>query len=370
MPTEILTTRQLNRATLARQMLLRRETCTAVSAIERLMGMQAQEPKPPFIGLWSRLESFQRSDLAEALGARSVVRATAMRCTLHLMSAADYVAFRAALQPVLDFAMTSVLRDRIAGLDLAPIVSDARAALKRAPMIFEDIRALLAQDHPECDIRALGYVVRTQIPLVMTPTDAAWGFPANSLFTLAEPWLGRPLSKDSPLENLVLRYLAAFGPATIADAQAWSGLKGLKDVFERLRPQLAVFRDERKRELFDIPDAPRPPVETDAPVRFLPEFDNILLAHADRSRIIAAEHRKQVVTPNLRVLATFLVDGVVAGVWKIERTKRTATLIIEPFAALSGPAQEALAEEAKNLLAFVEEGMDSFDIRFSAHRPE
>ncbi len=360
MRTDVLTRRRLNRATLARQMLLAREEVSAVEAVERLCGLQAQEAKPPFIGLWTRVAGFRREDLHRALDERAVVRATLMRATLHLMSAADYAAFRPALQPVMTQALR-VLGTRGEGLDLDRVMPVARGLLGERPLTFEELRPLLVESFPQVNDRALGYAVRTHLPLVMVPTQDRWGFPAAAPFTLAESWLDAPLSDDpSATGALVLRYLAAFGPATAADVQTWSGLQGMKRVLDGLRPNLRVFEDERGRELFDLPDAPRPDGETPAPPRFLPEFDNLVLSHADRTRVLADEHRGQVVTKNLRVRATFLWDGVVAGTWQVERKRQAATLRITPFAPLPQGAADALAAEGDPLLRFVDNDAASF----------
>src|SRR6266567_2839248 len=222
-------------------MLLARERVAIVEAVERLAGMQAQEPKPPFVGLWTRVEGFTREDLHEALHDRAVVRATMMRGTLHLMSARHYAAQRACLQPVMDGARR-VLGDRAEGLELDKLLPVARGLLEAFPHVNE---------------RALGFMVRNHLPLAMVPTGDRWAFPGAAEFTLAEPWLGAPLSDDATPEGLVRSYLAAFGPATAADFQTWSGLRGGKDVLDRLRPRLRVFRDERGLQLFDLPEAPR-----------------------------------------------------------------------------------------------------------------
>ncbi|HEY3615032.1 MAG TPA: winged helix DNA-binding domain-containing protein [Gaiellales bacterium] len=328
-----------------------------MEALERLAGLQAQEPKPPFTGLWSRLAAFRRDDLTDALGARSVVRATLMRGTLHLLAAGDYASFRPALQPVMERAL-KVLGERAEGLDLTLVLPAARALLAERPYGFDELRGVLQERFPEVNDRALGYAVRTHLPLVMVPVaDARWGFPSVAGFTLAEPWLGgRPIAERGPPEQLVLRYLAAFGPASAADAQTWSGLQGLAPVFEELRPQLRVFRGERgRRELFDLPDAPRPGEDVPAPARFLPEFDNLVLAHGDRSRLLADEHRGLIVTKNLRVRATFLWDGMVAGTWEVKRARGVATLTASPFAALPARAVKALTAEAEALLRFAED---------------
>jgi len=360
--TGVLTRRQLNRATLARQMLLARERTTALHAVERLVGLQSQVAKPPFVGLWSRVVGFRREDLIRLLQRRQVVRATLMRGTLHLMSARDFVDLRAAIQPVLTQGMQAVLRRR--ALDVDRVVAAARTCFEERPRTFEELRPLLLKRFPKGDERAMGYAVRTHLPLVQVPSEAEWGFPGSADFALAEAWIGKPLGSDPEPHPLVRRYLAAFGPATAADVQAWSGLAGVAPVLESLRSRLATFRDERGRELFDLPKAPRPPEDTPAPVRFVPEYDNLVLSHADRTRIVADAHRRSIVTANLQVRATFLVDGFVAGAWKIERKKASATLLIEPFEALGSKARTELAAEGDALLRFAEPGADRFEVRF------
>jgi winged helix DNA-binding protein len=358
---DTLTRRRLNRATLARQLLLARERVSTVEAVERLCGMQAQEAKPPFVGLWTRVDGFRREDLHAALHERAVVRAMAMRATLHLMSAEDYRAHRNALQPVMTQAMR-VLRERADGLDLEKLLPVARTLLGQQPRTFAELRALLQEEFPNVNERALGYAVRTQLPLVMVPTKDRWAFPSVADFTLAETWLDAPVSDDAAPDALVLRYLAAFGPATAADVQTWSGLTGVGRVLKALRPRLRVFQDERGRELFDLPAAPRPDEDVAAPPRFLPEFDNLVLSHADRTRVLADEHRGLVVTKNLRVRAAFLVDGFVGGTWDVNRTRKAATLRLAPFHALPHRAVSELAEEGEALLRFAEPDAETFAV--------
>jgi hypothetical protein len=358
-----LTLRQLNRATLARQMLLQRESAPVVEAVERLAGMQAQEPRPPFVGLWSRLEGFRRDELIEALAGYEVVRGPLMRSTLHLLSAADFAAFRPALAPTLNVAVRA-LGSQADGLESAEVLPVATELLEQEPRDFNELRALLSERFPDVHHRALGYAVRTQLPLVMVPTDDPWAFPRLSKFALADGLIGKRLPADGSPEPMIRSYLAAFGPATAADFVEWSGLKRIKPAFEELRPTLAVFEDESGRELFDLPDAPRPSAETPAPPRFLPEFDNLVLAHADRSRILADEHRPGLVTKNLRVKATFLWDGLVAGTWNVERKGKRACLRIAPFEPLPSGAAKRLAEEGERLLRFTEGEDAALDLKF------
>ncbi len=365
----VLSRRALNRATLARQMLLRRESITPVAAVERLAGMQAQVPKPPFIGLWSRLEGFQREDLVRALARHDIIRATLMRGTLHLMSRTDFVSFRAALQPMLSAGMQSVLGDRTSGIDLKTLIPAARACFETKPCTFDVLRKHLSKQFPDVDERAMGYIVRTHLPLIQMPVDAVkWAYPASADFAVAESRLGEPFGADVRPHALVLRYFAAFGPASVDDVQTWSYLRDLQTVVDDLRPKLRMFKDERGRELFDLPAAPRPDEQVDVPVRFLPEFDNLLLSHADRTRVLANDYRPAIFTKNLRVLATFLVDGFVAGTWTVERKKASAALDLEPFIPLTKAVRRELEEEGERLLRFVEDDVEKVDVRVGGVR--
>jgi len=407
------TARDLNRATLARQMLLARERTTVEPAVRRLAGMQAQVARPPFVGLWTRLEAFRRMDLHDALHERSVVRATAMRATLHLVAADDYAPFRQALQPLMERGMQWILTSRIQQVDEPALERAARAFFAKGPATFEAVRDHLKTLHPGADERALGYFARLCLPLVQVPTDATWAFPAAASFALADNWIaGRAEQKRSPrgspaaatdartaetaksgkattaakaasagktakaaktagpdtTRELVRRYLGAFGPASVPDAQTWSGLQKLGEAFESMRPELVTFRDERKRELFDLPDAPRPDPDAPAPIRFLPDFDNLVLAHDDRTRLIDPEHRPFIVTKNLLVRATYLIEGRVAGLWKVERKKAAATLVLEPFRAIAKKERAALEAEGEALLKFVEEDATVREVRVLTSR--
>jgi hypothetical protein len=317
--------------------------------------MQAQEPKPPYAGLWTRLDGFTRDDLHSALGAGEVVRATLMRATLHLLPATDYPLFRAALQPALEGAMRSVGR-RDAGMDLDAVLAAARELLAGGPHDFNAIRDHLHERFPDVNHRVMGYAVRTHLPLAMVASDDRWGFPRNSQFELAE------MDAEPRPEELVRRYLAAFGPASAADFQTWSGLKGAKQLLAGIAGELERFSDEGGRELFDLPDAPRPGADVEAPPRLVPEFDNLVLAHADRTRVLADEHKGGVVTKNLRVRATFLVDGFVAGTWSVERKRRVAALTLAPFERLPKRTVKALADEAEALLRFMEDDAETFEV--------
>lgn len=356
--------RALNRATLARQGLLARERVGVVEAVERFGGLQAQEPKPPFLALWSRVEAFSGDDLRGAYAAGEVVRAMMMRATLHTVSARDFGVLRPVLQPAMDAAMRGALKGRDEGYEVEAVVRAATALVRKGPMTFGSLRAALADRFPDANDRALGYTVRTQLPLVMQPTEDRWAFPRDARFGLPPRPAGggaeRLASSDTTgrprgdVEALVRRHLGAFGPATVADVQAWSGLRGLKDVMAGME------LEELEGGLYDLPGAPRPGADAEAPARFLPEFDSLLLAHADRTRIVSDEHRAGLVTKNLRVRAVFLWDGFAAGTWTVKATKRAATLTLEPFARLPRGAKAVLTEEGERLLRFAEP--DSRDV--------
>jgi Winged helix DNA-binding domain len=364
-PERTFSRRALNRATLARQMLLRREKVKPATAIERLAGMQAQLARPPFVGLWSRIEGFRRETLTRAIERREVVRATMMRGTLHLVSRADFLSFRAVLQPMLSQGVKAVLRDRANGLNVDALVAAARAYFDEMPRTFDGLRVHLRTRFPKLDERAMGYIVRMHLPLVQIPAaGATWAYPAAADFAVAESWLDQRLDADDRPHTLALRYLAAFGPATLRDFQTWSAIAAAPGVVEELRPKLRTFRDERGRELLDLPKAPRPDEREEAPVRFLPEFDNLLLGFADRTRIIADEHRPLIYTKNLLVPATFLVDGFAAGTWKVERKKNLARLSVKPFGALTKRIRMSLAQEGEALLRFLEEDAPAISVEF------
>ena len=366
---EVLGLRALNRATLERQMLLGRRKLPAVKAIEHLVGMQAQAPYPPYVGLWTRLEDFRPDDLARLIEERRAVRIALMRNTVHLVSARDCLRLRPLMQPVIERGLRASRDDRtgLEELDLAALVAAGRALLEERPRTARELGELLRERWPDRDPASLARAIRHAVPLVQVPPRGVWRKGGPAAHATAEAWLGCPLDPAPSSEEMVLRYLGAFGPASVKDAQTWSGLTRLGEVFERLRPRLLAFRDERGRELFDLPGAPRPDPETLAPPRFLPEFDNLILSHADRARVIADDHRRAIASKNGMVPATVLVDGFVRGTWKTKRTGGKATLAIEPFEPLPKEDRDALAEEGEKLLRFLAEpeGAGTLEIRFS-----
>ncbi len=360
---EVLSRRALNRALLARQLLLQRVRLPAAEAIEHLVGMQAQSPNAPYVGLWSRLEGFQPDELVQLINGRQAVRTSLMRTTLHLVTARDCLALRPVLQPVLErgFSTGSPFARRIKGVDIAAVLAAGRALLEERPRTTAELGKLLQEQWPDRDPVALAHAVRYLLPLVQLPPRGIWGAGGQATWTTVESWLGRAPDSDASPEAMILRYLAAFGPASVKDIQAWCWLTRLREAVERLRPRLRTFRDERGTELFDLPDAPRPDPETPAPPRFLPEYDNLLLSHANRTHVIADEHRERVFTKG-----ALLVNGFASGTWSVERQRGMAILHIQPLETLSPSERAAVAEEGASLLAFLTPEATAREIEFAA----
>ncbi|WP_247003428.1 winged helix DNA-binding domain-containing protein [Halosolutus gelatinilyticus] len=369
MNSEVLDRRALNRALLERQSLLRRRVLSADEAIERLVGMQAQEPDDPYVGLWSRLEGFHHEELSTLIADRGAVRASLMRVTIHLVTADDYLQIRPVVQSVLERGVytNTARRAELETVDVDEVLAAGRALLEEEPRTQAEVRDLLEPRWPDADPTALAFAVRCLLPLVFVPPRGIWGESGPAALTTVERWLGEsvPAADDALLDDLLRRYLAAFGPATVADARTWSGLTGLGDAFERLRPDLRTFADEDGRELFDVPDAPLPDPNTPAPPRFLPEFDNALLSHADRTRIVPADHWERFVDRRFGE-GSVLVDGYFAGFWSVERDGDGATLLVEPLDPLDDETRAALLEEGRRLLAFVADDRDPEAVRFVA----
>ena len=318
-------------------------------ALEHLVGLQAQAPNAPYYGLWSRLARFSTEDLSELLLSRQVVRTVLMRSTVHLVTARDCLALRPLVAPLLERQLLSgsPWGKALVGMDLDALVAVGRELVEQQPRTNPELARCLAERWPDRDGESMAQGLRNLLALVQLPPRGIWGAGGVPTLTTAESWIGAPLEHAPSLDAMVLRYLAAFGPAGVRDAQMWCGLTRLDAVFERLRPGLATFCDEQGRELFDLPEAPRPDPETPAPPRFLPEYDNALVSHADRRRIIADEHRARVFTRG-----TLLVDGFVRGTWKLTSRTRTATLAIEPFRPLAQRTRAAVRREGERLLSF------------------
>ena len=320
----LLTRRALGRATLARQLLLRRSEIDVIGAVEHVVGLQAQVPLDPYTGLWSRLERFRPETLSDHLTERRVVRIVVMRGTIHLVTADDALVLRPLMQPVLD-AELARHRDYaplLRGVDLEPILETAsRLLAERAPDRAGAARRARGR-FPAHDAAALAYACRCRLALVQVPPRGIWGRSSQVRVTTLASWLGRPLAAEPSLDEMVLRYLAAFGPASVADVTTWCRLTGMREVVERLRPRLETLRDEDGRELFDLPGAPRPDADVPAPPRFLPEYDNVLLSHADRSRFVAGGPRRAPARGRSSATARCCTTGSLRGVWRLERDRR------------------------------------------------
>ena len=364
----VLTRRALNRATLQRQLLLHRAERPALSAIEDLVGLQAQTPHSWYVGLWTRLRGFRAAEVADLLNRRDVVRVALMRSTIHLVSAADCLTLRPLVQQVIERSMSGNFGARLAGVDRAALTAAGRAIVDAEPTTPAELGRRLAKQWPDRDPAALAQAIRAWVPLVQVPPRGLWGRSGRVAHTSAESWLGRPLAVNPSPDDMVLRYLGAFGPASVKDVQTWSGLTRLREVIDRLRPRLVTFRDERGTQLFDLPDAPRPDPDTPAPARFLYDFDNLLLSHADRSRVISDGYFEQGYTMDGPMPSIVLIDGFTAASWKITRERRGAILTIRPFRRLSDQDAEAVRAEGQRLLEFAAADATTREIAYSTGR--
>jgi len=347
--------RALNRALLARQLLLERARMPALAAVGHLVGLQAQAPDAPYVGLWTRLEGFDPDELAVLLADRRAVRTHAMRWTIHLLSADDGRSLRPLFDGMLRrrFSATPFAR-AIQGIDEGALRAAARELLSERPLTRVELGDELAARFPGRDATSLAYAAATLEPSVQTPPRGIWRRPGPATWMSIDAWLGAGAAPALTLDDLVLRYLAAFGPATVADIRTWSGLSGLRDVVERLRPGLSAFRDEAGRERLDLPDAPRPDPETPAPPRFLPEYDNVLLSHADRSHIRPARRSVPLPPGDGGRVGTVLVDGFYRADWRLAvASDGGATLHVEPFTPLTGAEAADVAAEGERLLGLV-----------------
>ncbi|MDQ2934281.1 MAG: winged helix DNA-binding domain-containing protein [Chloroflexota bacterium] len=364
----MLSTRALNRALLERQHLLRRTRMSAAGAIEHLVGMQAQVPRDPYVALWTRLDDFTAEELSRLISNREAVRTPLVRTTLHLVTARDCLALRPVVQSVLErgFGSTPFARNLV-GVDMEELLKTGRALLEEKPRTTAALRRALSERSPDRDSTSLAYAVRYLVPVVQIPPRGLWGVSGQTTWTTVEAWLGRALVSEAAPDRLVLRYLAAFGPATVADIRTWSWLTGLSEVVERLRPQLRTFRDERGRDLFDLPDAPLPDPATPAPVRFLPEYDNVGLSHADRSRVIPEDLRFLVFPGSGGIPGSVMVDGFLRATWRLTRDGRSATLAITPLGKrFSASDRNEVIDEGANLLGFIAADAQSTDIQVTA----
>jgi hypothetical protein len=350
----------LTLATAERQWLSGRRPASATAAIEHLVGLQAQEPHEPYVGLWSRLDGFEPEHLVDLLERRLAVRTLMMRRTIHLHTSADALAMRPAYDAMLRQRMQGTLGPRLPGVDFDELAALGEPHFAAQPQILADVARAVSDRFPGAPVRDLGDALSTLVRLIQVPPRGLWGRKAPALNTTYAAWLGsdpdRPDEEQRTqiLADIVRRYLRAFGPAASADLRAWSGLSGLPAVIKQLEPELTTYRDERGRTLLDLADASLPADDLPLPARFLPAFDNVVLGFDDRSRVIDDEHRR------LSILGTrfVLVAGRVAGSWTGEGTTAGVTVTVEPLRRLSKAERAEVADEGQRLAGFLGDGRD------------
>jgi hypothetical protein len=328
--------------------------------------MQAQAPNLPYVGLWSRLQGFRSEELSRLVETRRAVRMSLMRNTIHLVTTEDALLLKPLLQRLHErsFFSGSPWGRRLNMGDTEAVREAGRRIMGERPRTVAELGKLLAGQFPEHDGVALAYAVRYLVPMVFTPPRGTWGGRGLVTLTTVEAWLGRGPGPAISSEDLVLRYLAAFGPASPADMRAWSGI-AMRPAFEALRPRLKTFQNEHGVELFDLAKAPRPDADTHAPPRFLPDYDNILLGHADRTRIMAPGQHLGLFSSNGVMKGSLLLDGFVRAAWIPERTGKTMTLVVTPFeTAIRKADQPAIVEEGTKFLEFLAPG-EKHDVRFA-----
>ena len=369
MAPEHLSNRQLNRATLARQMLLERVAMTPYDAVRDLVGLQAQTPQSWYLSLWSRLADFDPVATGRLIEERRLVRIPVMRSTIHLVTEDDALVLRSFTQPSIDRGLRGVWGRRLEGVDLAAIADEVLALVGEAPRTPTDLLAHLNARWPGVDRLTMANAVRALVPLVQVPPRGVWRRSGAVKLAALSSWVGRKVPTRADPEPIIRRYLGAFGPASVMDAQAWSGVTRLAEVFERLRPTLVTFSDDAGRELFDLPDAPRPDPDTHAPVRFLADFDNVLLSHADRSRFIGEVERKLFTYVDGPYPGVVMLDGLAIGQWHLRRDADAATAIVRLVRSLSADEEEAVRGEADAMLRFSVPGASDYVLELAHYGP-
>ena len=363
----VLSLKQLNRTLLRRQLLLERSRLDSLAAIEALVALQSQIPNPPYIGLWTRLQVFKRRDLTSLLESRQVVRAPWLRSTLHLVSATDHQRFQTTIQPALARGLRSFFGQRARDLDIERLVNIAKPYLEAERPAIGALRDKLQEHEPKRDKQAMAYAVRSYLPLAQIPPSGTWGVGTRATYTTAESWLGAPVSECTALSALFRRYLTAFGPASVMDFQTWTGMTSLKSRLAPALREFVTYRDEAGRQLFDLPGLQIADADAPAPIRFLPEYDNILIAHQHRNRILPESQRKKVFVSAGRVLGTVLVDGFVSAIWKAQRTGNEARLLVSLFAPQPDHILGAIEVEGLALLRFIEDAAGDYGVVFERH---
>jgi hypothetical protein len=347
----VLTRRTLNRTLLARQGLLARVQRSPAESLESLVGLQAQEPPDPYVALWSRIDGFEPESLAGMLVDRQAVRIGLMRTTLHLVTARDCRAIYPVMRDMLVRAFrSSPFARQLEGVDIDELLVAGRTLIEEQPRTPAELGRRLAERWPDRDPTSLAYAQRFLLPLIQVPPRGLWGRTGQATNTTAEAWLGCQMDSDTAPDDVVLRYLAAFGPASVADLRTWSWLTGLRPVMDRLRTRLRSYRDERGRELFDLADGAIVDEGVPAPIRFLPQYDNVFLSHEDRSRINGSLSWGL----DFRGNGVLLIDGRINGAWRVRRERQGATMTIKIGRDLSPPERRELELEAERLAAFLD----------------
>ena len=361
----MLSRRALNRATLSRQLLLERGELRPLDAVYALAGLQAQAPLAPHVGLWTRLRHYCPATLDELYDARRVVRSNLLRATVHLVTMDDAVNWQALVGPVGARSVQAAFGKRLAGIDLDALTRAAHGLLSESALSTAELGELLAPRFPGYDADALAYGARGRLALIHVPPRGKWNASAPTRQTTFAAWLGREPENEPEIDEFFLRYLAAFGPASVQDAQAWSGLTRLSEVADRLTSKLAAFRDPSGRVLYDLPDAPRPSEFVHAPVRFLPEYDNVFFGYVDRTRFVPDLRKPPIPPGNGARTGTLFVDGEWRGTWRIalpkaakaqgktEHDDASALLVASLFQKVSAEEREAIEREAAELGQFI-----------------
>ena len=350
--------RALNRALLERQQLIRRTTMPVAEMVEHLVGMQAQAPLSAYVGLWDRLDRFDPAELAGLMTSRAAVRTHVMRGTIHLMTARDALAIRPLTQPVLASAFGGQFGKQLAGVDVEAVVAAGRELMIERPRTRSELRDLLGQRWPQWDADALAFAVSYLTCTAQVPPRGIWGSTGPAAYVDLETWLGAKLDPRPSVDEVVLRYLRAFGPASVRDVQTWSGLTRLREVIDR--HELRVYADAGGTELYDVPDGSLPDEDQPVPVRYLPEYDNVLLSHADRSRVIPDKRQVPLPPGNGATTGTVLVDGRYDADWRM--TKDKTTIEVTPYRDLTTDEQADVVAEGKRLLGFIGAG-EQIEIR-------
>jgi hypothetical protein len=350
-----LSDRTLNRTLLERQLLLEHARTGVADAVGHLLGIQSQTPASPYPGLWTRLPGFDFAEPGELLTGRQLVRLVLMRSTVHLVTAADALLLRHWLGPMLERTFSgSQWAAGAAPAERKAVVDDACGLLREQPRTPAQLRTAFADRFPEADPASLVNALRSWVPLAQLPPRGVWGAGGQPVYGLLEDWLGAPLSAPDP-QDLVRRYLAAFGPASPADMQKWSGMTGLKAVFAGM--DLLAYQAADGRTLYDLPGAHLADPDLPVAARFVADFDNLVLSHADRTRIVPEAFRTRVMTVNGIVRGSILVDGFVAGTWRFDRAKGAAAVAVTPFVPLPVADRDALTRDGLRLLAAADPGV-------------